>query len=171
VKPCPYCKYSMQDNHAPPQGPGKPRKSQPKTPEDMKKCIFGGVHLTAMTRDSRRGPPRVAGSRSCDRGPAWCPGLCARCHELHGDARGRTRTTSTCGSKLGHFNSPGETMSTSRLFEPDRTTACALLTGQRTQGVSSQTPYDRAAPQKSLGTHTDYRKGDNFIGLHVSTCL
>jgi len=34
-------------------------------------------------------------------------------------------------------------MSASCLLEPDRTTVCALLTGQRMQGVSSQTLYDQ----------------------------
>jgi len=44
-----------------------------------------------------------------------------------------------------------------------------LLIGQRTQGVSRQTPYDRTGPQKSLDIHTDYRKGGNFVGFHWAT--
>jgi len=60
-------------------------------------------------------------------------------------------------------------MSASHLFEPDQTTACVPLIGQRMQGVPSQAPYGRAGPQKSLGAHTGHHEGGNFVGLHVST--
>jgi len=74
----------------------------------------------------------------------------ARPRELRGDAQGRARATSTHGLKLGHFDSSGESMSMPHLFEPDRATACAPLTGQRARPPVRRWCQTRATTQAVL---------------------